>query len=127
MMKRNLSPLSLIKDKLNTWKQKLMEMTVEDQNQPETRIQRAVYNQRLRTTLKTLLNLTLETLLNLTLETLLNLTLKTVLIGKRPENLHQAQTHLKIDMNLSVIHNVVLKRNHSAAQSVRKLFHIVDI
>ncbi|XP_071062089.1 uncharacterized protein [Pseudochaenichthys georgianus] len=67
----------LIKDKLNTWKQKLMEMTVEDQNQPGAQIQRAVYNQRLRTTL----------------ETLLNLALKTVLIGRRPENLHQAQTH----------------------------------
>ncbi|KAK5910562.1 hypothetical protein CesoFtcFv8_004386 [Champsocephalus esox] len=84
-MKRNLSPLSFIKDKLNTWKRKLMEMTVEDQNQPGTQIQRAVYNLRLRTTL--------ETLLKLTLETLLNLTLKTVPIGRRPENLHQAQTH----------------------------------
>ena len=35
---------------LNTWKQKLMERTVEDQNQPGTQIQRDIYNQRLRTT-----------------------------------------------------------------------------
>ncbi|XP_071058569.1 uncharacterized protein [Pseudochaenichthys georgianus] len=84
-IKRNLSPHSLIKDKLNTWKQKLMEMTVEDQNLPGTQFQKAVYNQRLRTTL--------ETLLNLTLETHLNLTLKTVLIGRRPENLRQTQPH----------------------------------
>ncbi|KAK5917662.1 hypothetical protein CgunFtcFv8_002486 [Champsocephalus gunnari] len=84
MMKRNLSPLSLIKDKLNTWKQKLVERTVEDQNQPGAQIQRAVYNLRMRTTLETLLK---------TLKTLLNLTLKTVLIGRRPENLPQAQAH----------------------------------
>ncbi|KAL3065024.1 hypothetical protein OYC64_015246 [Pagothenia borchgrevinki] len=63
MMKRNLSPLSFIKDKLNTWKQKLMERTVEDQNQPGTQIQRDIYNQRLRTTLETLLNLTLKTVI----------------------------------------------------------------
>uniref|UniRef100_A0A8D0AFX5 C2H2-type domain-containing protein n=1 Tax=Sander lucioperca TaxID=283035 RepID=A0A8D0AFX5_SANLU len=38
MMKRKLSPHSFITDKLNTWKQKLMERTVEDQNQPGTHI-----------------------------------------------------------------------------------------
>ncbi|XP_075937410.1 uncharacterized protein LOC142938083 [Anarhichas minor] len=67
MMKRKLSPHSFIKDKLNRWKQKLMERTVEDQNQAGTQIQ----NQILMRILETLL------------------TLMTVMIGRRPENLSQ--------------------------------------
>ncbi len=43
-MKKNLSPHSFIKDKLNTWKHKLMETTVEKQNQPETRVLRDIYS-----------------------------------------------------------------------------------
>ncbi|XP_078112077.1 uncharacterized protein LOC144521392 [Sander vitreus] len=64
---------SQLHQRLNTWKQKLMERTVEDQNQPGTHIHILFYNQRLKTRL----------------ETLLNLRLMTVLIGRRPENLSQ--------------------------------------
>uniref|UniRef100_A0A8C9XT06 C2H2-type domain-containing protein n=1 Tax=Sander lucioperca TaxID=283035 RepID=A0A8C9XT06_SANLU len=49
------------------WKQKLMERTVEDQNQPGTHIH--FYNQRLKTRLETLLNLRLMTWNNLCLQT----------------------------------------------------------
>ncbi|XP_068589653.1 uncharacterized protein [Cebidichthys violaceus] len=62
MMKRNLSPHSFIKDKLNRWKQKVMERTVEDQNQTGTQIQIDMQNQILMR-LETLLNLRLMTVM----------------------------------------------------------------
>ncbi|KAM6904044.1 uncharacterized protein PEZ65_018781 isoform 2-T3 [Lycodopsis pacificus] len=68
-MKRKLNPQSFIKDKPKRWRQKLMERTVEDQNQRGTRIQIDIQNQILMRRLETLL------------------TLMTVVIGRRPENL----------------------------------------
>ncbi|KAK9530027.1 hypothetical protein VZT92_011563 [Zoarces viviparus] len=68
MMKRKLSPHSFIKDKLNSWKQMLMERIVEDQNQAGTQIQIDIQNQILMTRRETLL---------------------TLMIGRRPENLSQ--------------------------------------
>ncbi|TNN27165.1 hypothetical protein EYF80_062692 [Liparis tanakae] len=62
-LKRKLSPLSFIKDKL-------MEMIVEDQNQPGTQIQ-------------------IDFQILMRLESLQNQILMTPLIGRRPENLNQ--------------------------------------
>ena len=57
-MKENLSPHSSVKDRLNRWRQKLMEQTVENQNQPGLQIN--FHSLRL-TILTTLLNLRLKT------------------------------------------------------------------
>ncbi|TNN23470.1 hypothetical protein EYF80_066409 [Liparis tanakae] len=65
-----LSHHSFIKNKPNRWKQKLMEMIVEDQNQPGTRIQ-----------------IDLQILMR-RLETFLKQILMTLLIGRKPENLN---------------------------------------
>ncbi|XP_056266977.1 uncharacterized protein LOC130191306 [Pseudoliparis swirei] len=79
-LKRKPSPLRFIKDKLNRWKLKLMEMILEDQNQPGTQIQIDLQ----------ILMKRLETLQNqILMRTLLNQILMTLLIGRRPENLNQ--------------------------------------
>ncbi|TNN34449.1 hypothetical protein EYF80_055386 [Liparis tanakae] len=75
--------------------QKLMEMIVEDQNQPGTQIQidRQILMRRLETLLNQILLGRLETLLNQILmrklESLQNQIRMTLFIGRRPENLNQ--------------------------------------
>ena len=98
-MKENLSPHSSITDRLNRWRQKLMEWTVEDQNQPGPQVN--FCSLRLRT-----------------LTTLLNLRLKT---EGRAENHRQNRT-LWQSKSLSVTWSVKLARNRFSAPNVVKYF-----
>ena len=123
MMKRNLSPHSFTNTKpkrsriKRIWKQKLMERTVENQNQPRTQVQIENYNH----------------LVTTRLQTHLNLRLKTAVIGWRRGNLRHLKTHQVSPLNVLQVSftrifpdpmKSKLKWRHLVAQFVVKVINL---